>query len=322
MTRFIIGRTLQSMFVLFLVSFVSYALIGLMPGDPIDLMATSDPTMTAADVARLKALQGLDQPLIERYWHWLSAAVQGDFGYSRLYYQPAEDVLIPAVWNTVKLVGIATLLSLLIAIPVGVIAALKHRTWVDYVISFGAFVGFSTPAFWLALMLILVFSVTLGWLPAGGTGEAEGGGFLVELQHLILPVISLTVLNVASHSRYVRGTMLEVMRQDYIRTAIAKGASKTRVIFHHALRNAMIPLVTIIALDIGFLLSGALITETVFAWPGMGKLIFDAIMGNDYNLALLGLMVITFTALLGNLLADIAYAKLDPRISLTKGASA
>ncbi|OEE65963.1 diguanylate cyclase [Enterovibrio norvegicus FF-33] len=322
MTRFIIGRTLQSMFVLFLVSFVSYALIGLMPGDPIDLMATSDPTMTAADVARLKALQGLDQPLIERYWHWLSAAVQGDFGYSRLYYQPAEDVLIPAVWNTVKLVGIATLLSLLIAIPVGVIAALKHRTWVDYVISFGAFVGFSTPAFWLALMLILVFSVTLGWLPAGGTGEAEGGGFWVELQHLILPVISLTVLNVASHSRYVRGTMLEVMRQDYIRTAIAKGASKTRVIFHHALRNAMIPLVTIIALDIGFLLSGALITETVFAWPGMGKLIFDAIMGNDYNLALLGLMVITFTALLGNLLADIAYAKLDPRISLTKGASA
>ncbi|MEI8611929.1 ABC transporter permease [Enterovibrio sp. Hal110] len=135
-------------------------------------------------------------------------------------------------------------------------------------------------------------------------------------------MISLTVLNVASHSRYVRGTMLEVLRQDYIRTAIAKGASKTRVVFAHALRNAMIPLVTIIALDIGFMLSGALITETIFAWPGMGKLIFDAIMGNDYNLALLGLMVITFTALLGNLLADIAYAKLDPRISLTKGASA
>ncbi|WP_325892901.1 ABC transporter permease [Grimontia sp. NTOU-MAR1] len=320
MTQFLISRVLQSLFVLLLVSFVSYALIGLMPGDPIDLMATSDPNMTAEDIARLKALQGLDKPLIERYGNWLIAALQGDFGYSRLYYKPAEDVLIPAVWNTVKLVGIATLLSLLIAIPVGVIAALKHRSWADYVISFGAFVGFSTPAFWLALMLILVFSVTLGWLPAGGTGEAEGGGFWVQVKHLILPVISLTVLNVASHSRYVRGTMLEVMRQDYIRTAIAKGASKTRVIWKHALRNAMIPLVTIIALDIGFLLSGALITETVFAWPGMGKLIFDAIMGNDYNLALLGLMVITFTALFGNLLADIAYAKLDPRISLTKGA--
>ncbi|WP_283130557.1 ABC transporter permease [Enterovibrio norvegicus] len=320
MTQFLISRVLQSLFVLLLVSFVSCALIGLMPGDPIDLMATSDPNMTAEDIARLKALQGLDKPLIERYGNWLIAALQGDFGYSRLYYKPAEDVLIPAVWNTVKLVGIATLLSLLIAIPVGVIAALKHRSWADYVISFGAFVGFSTPAFWLALMLILVFSVTLGWLPAGGTGEAEGGGFWIQVKHLILPVISLTVLNVASHSRYVRGTMLEVMRQDYIRTAIAKGASKTRVIWKHALRNAMIPLVTIIALDIGFLLSGALITETVFAWPGMGKLIFDAIMGNDYNLALLGLMVITFTALLGNLLADIAYAKLDPRISLTKGA--
>lgn len=322
MTQFLISRVLQSVFVLFLVSLVSYALIGLMPGDPIDLMATSDPNMTAEDVARLKVLQGLDKPLLERYGNWLLAALQGDFGYSRLYYKPAEEVLIPAVWNTVKLVGIATLLSLLIAIPVGVIAALKHRSWADYIISFGAFVGFSTPAFWLALMLILVFSVTLGWLPAGGTGEAEGGGFWVGVKHLILPVVSLTVLSVASHSRYVRGTMLEVMRQDYIRTAIAKGASKTRVIWGHALRNAMIPLVTIIALDIGFLLSGALITETVFAWPGMGKLIFDAIMGNDYNLALLGLMVITFTALLGNLLADLAYAKLDPRISLTKGASA
>ncbi|SFP56055.1 ABC transporter permease [Enterovibrio norvegicus] len=322
MTQYILSRVFQSLLVLFFVSFVSYALIGLMPGDPIDLMLTSDPNMTAEDVARLKALQGLDKPLVERYWNWLLGALQGDFGYSRLYLQPAEDVLIPAVWNTVKLVGIATTLSLLIAIPVGVFAALKHRTWVDYIISFTAFVGFSTPAFWLALMLILVFSVTLGWLPAGGTGEAEGGGFWFQAQHLVLPVISLTVLNVASHSRYVRGTMLEVLRQDYIRTAIAKGASKTRVVFAHALRNAMIPLVTIIALDIGFMLSGALITETIFAWPGMGKLIFDAIMGNDYNLALLGLMVITFTALLGNLLADIAYAKLDPRISLTKGASA
>ncbi|KXF82002.1 ABC transporter permease [Enterovibrio coralii] len=321
MMPFLLSRALQSLLVLFLVSFVSYALIGLMPGDPIDLMATSDPNMTSEDVARLKALQGLDKPIMERYWHWLVAAVQGDFGYSRLYYKPAEDVLLPAVWNTVKLVGLATVLSLLIAIPVGIIAAVKHKSWVDYFISFSAFIGFSTPAFWLALMLILVFSVTLGWFPAGGTGEAEGGDFLVQLKHLVLPVTSLTVLSVASHSRFVRGTMLEVLRQDYIRTAQAKGASKTRVLFKHALRNAMIPLVTIIALDIGFLLSGALITETVFAWPGMGKLIFDAIMGNDYNLALLGLMVITFTALLGNFIADVAYAKLDPRISLTKGAS-
>ncbi|MEI8611928.1 ABC transporter permease [Enterovibrio sp. Hal110] len=177
MTQYVLSRVFQSLLVLFFVSFVSYALIGLMPGDPIDLMLTSDPNMTAEDVARLKALQGLDKPLVERYWNWLLGALQGDFGYSRLYLQPAEDVLIPAVWNTVKLVGIATALSLLIAIPVGVFAALKHRTWVDYIISFTAFVGFSTPAFWLALMLILVFSVTLGWLPAGGTGEAEGAVF-------------------------------------------------------------------------------------------------------------------------------------------------
>ena len=320
MKQFLISRFLQSLVVLLLVSFVAYGLIGLMPGDPIDLMLESDPNMTAADAARLKALYGLDQPLTSRYWNWLTDALKGDFGYSRLYTQPAIDVLLPAVWNTLKLVGLATFLSILIAIPLGVYAALHHRSWVDYLISFTAFVGFSTPAFWLALMLILVFSVHLGWFPAGGTGEAEGGGFVNSLRHMILPVTSLAVLNIASHSRYVRGTMLEVLRQDYIRTAKAKGASRNRIIMKHAMRNAMIPLATIMALDIGFLLSGALITETVFAWPGMGKLIFDSIMGNDFNLALLGLMVITFTALGGNLLADITYAKLDPRIELTKGA--
>ncbi|EKO3573405.1 ABC transporter permease [bacterium 19MO03SA05] len=321
MKTYLAHRFIQSLLVLLFVSFVSYSLIGLMPGDPIDLMFESDPTMTPADVARMKALYGLDQPLITRYWHWLTSALQGDFGYSRLYSQPAIDVLIPAVINTLKLVGFATFFSLAIAIPVGIIAALKHRSWADYLISFTAFVGFSTPAFWLALMLILLFSVTLGWFPAGGTGQAEGGGFWLTAKHMVLPTITLTVLNVASHSRYVRGTMLEVMRQDYIRTAKAKGADNKRVVIHHALRNAMIPLVTIVALDIGFMLSGALITETIFAWPGMGKLIFDAIMGNDYNLALLGLMVITFTALLGNLVADLLYAKLDPRISLSRGAT-
>ncbi|EKO3658774.1 ABC transporter permease [Vibrio metschnikovii] len=321
MKTYLAHRFIQSLLVLLFVSFVSYSLIGLMPGDPIDLMFESDPTMTPADVARMKALYGLDQPLITRYWNWLTSALQGDFGYSRLYSQPAIDVLIPAVINTLKLVGFATFFSLAIAIPVGIIAALKHRSWADYLISFAAFVGFSTPAFWLALMLILLFSVTLGWFPAGGTGQAEGGGFWLTAKHMVLPTITLTVLNVASHSRYVRGTMLEVMRQDYIRTAKAKGADNKRVVIHHALRNAMIPLVTIVALDIGFMLSGALITETIFAWPGMGKLIFDAIMGNDYNLALLGLMVITFTALLGNLVADLLYAKLDPRISLSRGAT-
>ncbi len=321
MKTYLAHRFIQSLLVLLFVSFVSYSLIGLMPGDPIDMMFESDPSMTPADVARMKALYGLDQPLITRYWHWLTSALQGDFGYSRLYSQPAIDVLIPAVINTLKLVGFATFFSLAIAIPVGIIAALKHRSWADYVISFTAFVGFSTPAFWLALMLILLFSVTLGWFPAGGTGQAEGGGFWLTAKHMVLPTITLTVLNVASHSRYVRGTMLEVMRQDYIRTAKAKGADSKRVVIHHALRNAMIPLVTIVALDIGFMLSGALITETIFAWPGMGKLIFDAIMGNDYNLALLGLMVITFTALLGNLVADLLYAKLDPRISLSRGAT-
>ncbi|MBT3765386.1 MAG: ABC transporter permease [Rhodospirillaceae bacterium] len=308
-------RALHSLIVLSVMSFVIYGLMGLMPGDPIDLMISADPKLTSEDAIRLRELYGLDKSIMERYGNWLGAAVSGDFGYSRLFAKPVLDVLFPALANTVVLIGIAIGLSLLIGLPAGLIAALKPYSKLDYSINLLAFGGISMPAFWLALLLIILFAVTWGVLPAGGTGELAAGGAWTKLQFLVLPVMTLTIASVGGHTRYMRAAMLETLRQDYIRTAKAKGAGQVRIVLVHALRNAMIPVVTIIALDFGFLFSGALVTETVFAYPGMGKLIFDSIMGNDFNLALVALLLATGVTLIGNLLADLAYAWLDPRIS-------
>lgn len=315
MIRFTAWRLLQSLFVLAVMSFVIYALMGLMPGDPVDQMIAADPRLTSADVAALRARYGLDQPIFERYLHWLGDALAGNLGFSRLHAAPVLSVLGPALMNTLALMGIAFVLSILIALPAGVAAAARPYSGIDYVINLLAFAGISVPSFWLALLLIMVFSVRLGVLPAGGMGTIGAGGILDAARFAVLPVASLTLASVGSHTRYVRAAMIETLRQDYIRTARAKGLGPMRVLFGHAMRNGMIPVVTVLALDFGFLFSGALVTETIFAYPGMGKLIYDAIMGNDYNLAMVALLFATLVTLAGNLLADIAYVCLDPRIT-------
>lgn len=303
--------------VLAIMSFVIYALIGLMPGDPIDLMISADPKLGQEDAERLYRLYGLDQPITTRYVNWLQAFAGGDLGYSRLYGKPVLDAIAPALANTSILLGLSFMLSVIIGVSAGVWASSRPYSAVDYSINFAAFAGISIPSFWLALLLIIVFSVTLGVLPAGGVSDLrDEGEWWNSLKYLVLPVFSLTIASVGGHTRYMRAAMIEVLRQDYIRTARAKGLSKMQTLLRHALRNAMIPVVTIIALDFGFLFSGALITETVFAYPGMGKLIFDSIMGNDFNLALATLLCATGITLLGNLAADLAYAALDPRIRL------
>ena len=313
MTRFVAVRIIQSALVLGLMSFVIYGLMGLMPGDPIDLMISADPKITSADAARLRTLYGLDRPIFERYANWLGAALAGDLGFSRLYAKPVLDVIGPALGNTLTLLGLSFALSLAIGLPTGMAAALKPYSRVDYTVNLMAFAGISIPAFWLALLLIIAFAVNLGALPAGGSGA--GTGFWEQARHLVLPVATITIASVGGHTRYMRAAMIETLRQDYIRTARAKGAGRARVVLTHALPNAMIPVVTIVALDFGTLFSGALITETIFAYPGMGKLIFDSIMGNDFNVALVALLFATLLTISANLLADLAYAWLDPRIS-------
>jgi len=315
MLLYILQRLTGTALVLLVMSFLIYGLIGLMPGDPIDLMIQADPELTPADQARLKALYGLDRPLPLRYWNWLTAALQGDFGYSRLYAQPVMDVLWPRLGNTVALLGLALLLALAIALPAGIAAAARPQSGLDNAVNLLAFAGISVPPFWLAILLIMLFAVALGWFPAGGMGDTPEAGPLASPAHLVLPVVALALARVGGLLRYVRAAVMEALRQDYIRTARAKGLSRRRVLTAHALRNAMIPVVTILALDMGMLVSGALITETGFGWLGMGKTIYDAILGNDYNLAVMGLLFATALTLLANLVADLAYAWLDPRIS-------
>ncbi|QJE73093.1 ABC transporter permease [Aerophototrophica crusticola] len=316
MARFLVNRLLQSLVVLLVVSFVVYMLIGLMPGDPIDLMIAANPELTPEDAARLRALYGLDQPLLDRYWNWLTALLQGDLGYSRLFAQPVGEILLPRLLNTLALLAPVLVISLAIAIPVGIYAARHPYTKLDSLINLMCFGGISMPPFWLALLLIMLFAVTLGWLPAGGMGTIGGaGGVWDSLKYMVLPVTTLVLLSIGHQTRYVRAAMLEALRQDYVRTARAKGVPEGGVVYRHALRNALIPVVTIVALEFGTLFGGALVTETMFSYLGMGKLIYDSILGNDFNVALCALLFVTIMVLLGNLLADMAYVLLDPRVS-------
>jgi peptide/nickel transport system permease protein len=316
MTGFILARCGQAVIVLLVMSFVIYSLIGLMPGDPIDLMVASNPGATPEIVAHLRAVYGLDQPILLRYGHWLAAALRGDFGFSRTHAQPVMVVLLPALLQTCKLMFTSFVLSTVVAFVLGVWASLKPGGIADSVISLFAFAGISVPVFWLALVLILVVAVNWHALPASGISTVGDGSLGDQIRHLILPVITLALASTGHLTRFVRAAMIETLHMDHIRTARAKGAGEGRVVLVHALRNAMIPVVTVMALSFGGLFSGALITETMFAQPGMGKMIYDAILGNDFNLALTGLLFATLVTLLSNLLADLAYGWLDPRIVL------
>ncbi len=313
MAQYLLRRTVQALLVLIVMSFVIYCLIGLMPGDPIDLMMASNPGMTPEAAARLRVIYGLDQPLLLRYARWLWDALRGDLGFSRMHARPVLEVLIPALRQTCKLMlggfSIAVALSLLL----GVAAALRPGSWLDGAVSTVALAGVSVPVFWLALVLILLFAVNLHMLPASGVGD---GSWADTLRHMVLPVTTLALSITGQFVRYVRAAMVDALRMDHVRTARAKGAGERRVVLVHALRPALIPVVTVMALSFGGLFGGALITETMFAQPGMGKMIYDAILGNYFNLALSGLLFATLVTLLSNLAADLAYGWLDPRISV------
>jgi peptide/nickel transport system permease protein len=310
---YLVRRLIESLAVLLIMSAVVYLLIGLMPGDPIDLMISGNPDLTTADAARVRESYGLDKPLVERYLIWLGQAVQGDFGWSRNFGRPALEVLGWATVNTLWLMIPALALSLLLAVPLGLAAAARPGRIVDRGSSLLAVSSLSVPTFWLALLLIYLFAVELRWLPAGGMGDGAGE----RLRSLLLPVLTLALGSVGVYLRFVRRAAGEALTQDFVRTARAKGVSRRRLLWGHVLQNAALPLVTLVGLSFGALFSGALVTEVIFRQLGMGRVLYDAVAGNDFNLALVGLLVATAATLLGNLLADLAYARLDPRIELT-----
>jgi len=297
--------------------------MGLMPGDPLDVACAANPHCTPENLEQMKTNLGLDRPVTERYARWVASFVQGDFGYSRIYRQPVSRILFPRLLNTAILGFFVILVSLIVAIPLGVVASLRPNTRLDYLVNFFAFSGISAPSFWLGLILIVVFSVWLGWLPAGGV-ETVGleeklpvwAHLLDRAKYLILPVATLSCLTIAEWVRYTRASMLETLRLDFIRTARAKGLPWRAVVVRHGLRNALLPIVTVVALEFPRLASGAVITETVFSYQGAGKLMYDSIIGNDFNVAMCSFMITSFLVLFMNLVADVMYAYLDPRIVL------
>ena len=321
MVNFILRRIVQTLLVVVILSYVCFGLMSLMPGDPVEMMISGNPKITAADVARLRSFYGLDQPIYKRYFNWVSDISSGDLGYSRTYRIPVEEMMGPALTYTFILSVASLTFSLLIAIPLGITCALKPNSKLDYAINLFNFAGISVPSFWLGIVLIIIFAVNLQWLPAGGfqtTGleyDTYWDEFVDKGMYLILPVLSLSIQSIGRFSRFTRSAMLEAMRNDFIRTARAKGLTRSTVIWKHGFRNALIPLITIIALSVSSVFSRALITETLFAYPGVGRLIYSSIMGNDYNVAMVSFLISVSMVLLMNLAADILYGVVDPRVS-------
>ncbi len=306
-------RVLSTIPLLLGVSVILFAVLLLAPGGPADVYA-DNPGVSAASLENLKRELGLDQPIPVQYLRWVSAFARGQWGYSIRSGQPVLETALERIGPTLMLGGTAFALALFIALPLGVFSALRRYTTVDYIFTFLSFLGISMPIFWLALMLQAFFAVQLRWLPSAGLETIGGGDVLDRLRHIVLPACILAVANIASWGRFVRASMLDVLSLDYVRTARAKGLSERTVTYRHALRNALIPVVTIIALDFAGIVSGAVITETIFAWPGMGRLFIESMNGRDYPVLMALLMIGSFALVVTNLLTDLVYAAIDPRI--------
>ncbi len=314
------------------ITLLVFALIRLLPGDPVEAMS-GERGMTDERYQRLLHEFGLDRPLYVQYLDYLWKAVHGDLGVSTITHEPVFKEFMTLFPATIELSLCAMLLALLIGLPAGIIAAVKRNTFWDYSVMGASLTGFSMPIFWWGLLLILFFSVTLGWTPVSGriaiqfdvppvTGfmlidsvlSGDKGAFKSALSHLVLPAIALGTIPLAVIARMTRSSMLEVLREDYVRTARAKGASSFRVVGIHALRNALIPVVTIIGLQVGTMLAGALLTETIFSWPGIGKWLVEAIRRRDYP-AVQGGILLSATVIIGvNLIVDLLYSVINPRI--------
>lgn len=318
MARYLIKRLLEFVPLLFLISLISFFLMKLAPGDPVQMML--DPNVTASDLIQLKKNLGLDLPLWQQYGLWLKNILQGNLGVSLVTSRPVLEMILERLPATLLLMVSAFVVTLVIAIPLGIQSAQKQNTPVDHGITFLSFISMSIPSFWLALMMMLFFSLWLGIFPTSGMYSLETPWYLRPLDilwHLILPVMVLSVGELAVYIRYLRASMIGVLKQNYIRTAHAKGLDWDTVIKKHALKNALLPLITILGLSLPGLFGGAFIIEKIFSWPGMGMLGINAIFARDYPLIMGMILFSSFLILLGNLLADLAYSWADPRIRIS-----
>jgi peptide/nickel transport system permease protein len=315
MRRYILNRLGQAVLLLVGVSVIGFALMHLAPGGPLALY-TINPTVTAQDIARVKHEFGLDQPVYVQYLKWAYGMATGNWGYSFFGGRPVSAIVLERLPATFELMGSALLLALVVGVATGILAAVRRNTMFDYSTAVAAMVALSLPTFWFGLLGIYVFAQVLGWLPAGGMASPGNSGLADRAAHLLLPMLVLAFVLVAQWSRYTRSAMIDILGQDFMRSARAKGLSPARVLIGHGLRAALVPLVTLAGLQLPLLVGGALVTETVFSWPGMGLLFVNALGTRDYPVLMAILMVGAVVVVLGNLLADLAVAAIDPRIRL------
>jgi peptide/nickel transport system permease protein len=316
---FIIRRLLYAIPTLVGISIITFLIARLAPGDPIRLFTFGIRDFTQEDYLRLLHAYGLDKPLPLQYVDWITKALQGNFGESLIYHRESFGMLMERVPNTLMLAVAALLLQLVIGVPLGVLAAFKRGKWVDGAVRIFGVVGHAIPAFWLGLILIIVFAVQLRWLPSIGvlTVGHDQLDILDRLKHLILPSFVLALTGIANYSRILRTETLDVLAQDFVRTAHAKGLRERTVVFTHALRNALIPVVTALGGILAALVGGALVIEQVFSWPGVGQFTFQAAIAKDYPIVQAGVMFTSAILVFSYLLRDLAYAIVDPRIKVS-----
>lgn len=318
MVAYLVRRLLVSVVVLFLISVGIFALVRMAPGDPVDMMIPPEQRGPgSAEFIEAKRVElGFDKPLPMQYGIWLRNALQGDLGYSISTSRPVAELIGERVGPTVYLMGLSLLLALLIAVPLGLISAVRKGKAADYVASAVTLSAISTPPFFLAILGIYVFALTLGWLPSAGMSNPAAPSVGDSLLHLIMPMTILGFAQSGGYTRYVRSSVIGELRADYVRTAEAKGAGRPRVLTRHVLRNALIPLITVVALSLPGLLAGAVVVETVFAWPGMGQLAVNAVGKRDYPIIIGFALVVAVLTLVSNLIADLLYTVVDPRVKL------
>ncbi|MGZ9585617.1 ABC transporter permease [Paenibacillus marinisediminis] len=316
MFNYVLRRILIAIPVLFGVTVINFIIMNMAPGNPVDMLIS--PTIPAEALEAKRVELGLNAPIYIQYWNWLKLLLQGDLGYSMITYQPVSEMIGAHLGPTLLLMGTSLLLGLAIAIPLGILSATKQYSKLDYTAVTGAFLGISVPNFFLGLGLIYIFSIWLGILPSGGMIElGGGGGFADVLIHMIMPVIVLTANVAGRNIRYVRSSMLEILEHDYLRTARAKGLREFLVVNKHAMKNALIPIITVLGLEIPILFGGAVVVEQIFSWPGLGQLTMSSIMNRDYS-TIMGLnLVAAVVVIVANLVTDIAYVLVDPRIKLS-----
>jgi peptide/nickel transport system permease protein len=311
---FLARRALQSVPLLLVISVLVFALIHAAPGGPLSIYL-SNPNVRPEDIERLRHALGLDRPLWQQYVSWLVAFVRGDWGYSFSDGRPVAERIGERLPATLELVGASLVVALAVTFPTGIAAAVRRARHFDRIASAVSVAGISLPVFWFGLLLQMIFASALGWLPSSGRSQIGGGDLADRLQHLVLPVAVLAFVQAAAWSRYLRASLADVLSRPFVLAAQARGLPSRLVVYRHALRNALGPLVTIVLLDSALVVSGAVVTESVFAWPGLGSLFTEALARRDYTI-LMALLMLTSTAVVVlNLVADAAYAFLDPRVA-------